>query len=197
MGALFFLFGILEVLVILKSMESRFHIHISARGDDGPLLPQVTGECSGDVTRTNNGLWSVWGCPAKDTAGRGNGIVFEKERAGRWNTLTLNSVITTYCKPQLEQCRCRSLLESLLALDSTINKITGYFNAKPYVAGCKCYMGAAAIHGFRFLKMDDDRKGCRGTKEFTVGNYTETCEMLLRSKCDGRAEMTKIDTDAE
>ena len=197
MGCLSCLLGILGSLVILKSMESRFHIHILARGDDRPPLVPDTGECSGDVIH-NNKLREI-ACPPKKagTAKRGNFIKYTKTQAGSWNTLKLVFVLANYCKPQLQQCRCSSLLDMLLALDSTINRITGYFNAKPYIAGCKCYMGAAAIHGFRFLKMDDDRKGCRGTKEFTVDNYTETCEMLLRSKCDGRAEMTKIDTDAE
>ena len=197
MGSLFCLLGILGTLVILKSMESRFHIHILARGDDRPPLVPDTGECSGDVIH-NNKLREI-ACPPKKagTAKRGNFIKYTKTQAGSWNTLKLVFVLANYCKPQLQQCRCSSLLDMLLALDSTINRITGYFSAKPYIAGCKCYMGAAARQGFKFLKMDGERKECRGTEPFTVRDYAQICERLSDDNCDGEAELTKIDPDVE
>ena len=122
---------------------------------------------------------------------------------GRWNTLKVQLVQTTYCRPQLEQCRCKSLLESLLDRETTINKITGDFTAKPYIAGCKCYLGAAARKGFTFLKMEsaDNRKECKGTRKFTADkgteNYETLCEKLKSLNCLGTGEITKLDPDVE
>ena len=125
--------------------------------------------------------------------------MFTKIQDGRWNTLKVQLVQTTYCRPQLEQCRCKSLLESLLDRETTINKITGDFTAKPYIAGCKCYLGAAARKGFAFLKMENpaSRKECKGKRDFTVDDYEDLCLELQNFNCRGPVEMTKMDPDVE
>ena len=116
---------------------------------------------------------------------------------GRWNTLKVQLVQTTYCRPQLEQCRCKSLLQSLLTLETSVNKITGKFFARPYIAGCKCYLGASTRQGFKYLKMEGRGEECRGTKEIPADDYAKMCETFSRNKCYGGFEMTKIDPDVE
>ena len=198
-------YHILEILVILKSMKSRFYIHILAKGNDKERV-ESTGECSGDIIRKEreNEELSIWTCPpkgadsnAKFSRKRGNFIMFTKKQTIRGNTLRVDFVKTNYCKPQLEQCRCKSLLGSLLALHSTINQITGSFRSLPYMAGCKCYLGAAARQGFKFLKMEDRGEECRGTIENPVDDYAKMCEKFSRNKCYGKIEITKIDPDVE
>ena len=125
----------------------------------------------------------------------GNFIWFTKTQSGRWNTLEILDVDTTYCKPQPEQCRCKSLLESLLALEPTINRITGSFLAEPYIKGCKCYLGAAVRKGFKFLKIENISRDCDGIRELTVGNYENKCIELLGFSCYGGAEITRTDPD--
>ena len=196
-------YHILEILVILKSMESKFYIHILAKGNDKERV-ESTGECSGDIIRKEreNEELSIWTCPPKGADSnapfsrkRGNFIIFTKKQTVRWNTLRVDFVKTNYCKPQLEQCRCKSLLGSLLALDSTINQITGSFRSLPYMAGCKCYLGAAARQGFKFLKIENISRDCDGTREFTVKNYEDKCIELLGFSCYGGAEITRTDPD--
>ena len=109
--------------------------------------------------------------------------------------MDIKAVQATYCKPKPEQCRCTSLLESLLAFEDTINQITGSFTADPFIKICKCYLGVAARQGFKFLRVDANSGGtsfCIGTKPLTVDNYAEMCETFSRNKCYGKGEMTKI-----
>ena len=112
--------------------------------------------------------------------------------------MDIKAVQATYCKPKPEQCRCTSLLESLLALEDTINKITGSFTADPFIKICKCYLGAAARQGFKFLRVDANSGGtsfCIGSKPLTVDNYAEMCENLEINKCYVGAEITRTDPD--
>ena len=153
--------------------------------------------------RTKNGMFELWQCPPKnDPKVQGNFIMFEIIQDGRLNTLLkVKLVATSYCRPQLEQCRCNSLLQSLLTLETSVNKITGSFVAQPYIAGCECYLGAAARQGFRFLKMKDaaNRKECKETREFTLGDFPEMCKTLQSFNCLGAAtmEITIMDPDIE
>ena len=134
-----------------------------------------------------------WKCPSKKEAGRqGNFIWFAKAQFGRWNTLEILDIQASYCKPKLKQCRCKSLLESLLELEVTTNRITGSFsNSMRYIKGCKCVLGAAAKQGFSFFRMfGGGKEFCRGTKTLTVGKHKEMCKNLLKANCHGGVEIT-------
>ena len=77
------------------------------------------------------------------------------------------------------------------------------FSSKPYMNGCKCFLGAAAQKGFMFLKMKEmpllpiAKKECKGKREFTVGDYKSLCKELKSFNCMGHWEMTKMDPDVE
>ena len=59
-----------------------------------------------------------------------------------------------------------------------VNRIDGYFNANPFMKGCRCYLGQAAKAGFRFIE-DDDIESTKSI-EFTKENYVEVCETLQK-----------------
>ena len=83
----------------------------------------------------------------------GNYIKFNEIQSDKGRTITLYMVYTQYCTPKLEQCRCKSLLETLLDDRPDTIKIQGAFAAKPPIAGCKCYLGAAVRKGFKFVNL--------------------------------------------
>ena len=141
-----------------------------------------------------------WKCPSKKEAGRlGNFIWFAKTQFGRWNTLEILDIQASYCKPKLKQCRCKSLLESLLELEVTTNRITGAniritgSNNRRYIKGCECVFGAAAKQGFNFFRMlGSGEEFCRETKTLTVGKYVnKMCKYLLKANCQGGIEITR------
>ena len=119
----------------------------------------------------------------------------------------IEDVQTSYCKPKLEQCQCKALLEGLLLTEvaiNDINRITGYVGMltnvpfipdKHYIKGCRCLLGAAARQGFQFFKFSTGSSFCIGAKTFTVDNYVQRCENLLIKKCYGVAEITRTDPD--
>ena len=134
-------------------------------------------------------MLELWQCPRKNhPEGPGNFVMFNIMQDGR----------RSFGRRNVELCK--SQLESLLALQTNKNKITVLFEAvDPYIDACECYLGAAAHHGFTFLKFEDDanRKECKRTRIFTVDNYEEMCETLQSFNCLGLAEITIMDPDVE
>lgn len=148
--------------------------------------------------------WEFWTCtrkegePKGEWENEGNYIRFDFIPGERTPTLQLNMVYTRYCTPALDKCRCKSLLESLLDKRPEINRIIGKFLAKPAIAGCKCYLGAAARKGFKYLKMygKGENKRCQGKRRVTVKHYDKICNKIVLNKCsDAWAEITKLDPD--
>ena len=127
----------------------------------------------------------------------GNYIKFYEIQSDKGRTITLSMVYTQYCTPKLEQCRCKSLLETLLDDRPDTIMIQGTFKAKPPIAGCKCYLGAAVKKGFKFVKMWGLRKKCQGKIDLSAEPYAKICETLVKNKCFGQAEIMKTDPDLE
>ena len=150
-------------------------------------------ECTGGVELIEVATSSFWHCPPKrkHSGNLGNFIQFTTVQTDRWNTMDVMMVQAESCKPKPEQCRCKSLLESLLVLEPTVNRITGYLLATPFIKGCRCYLGAAARKGFKFVKLHSDLEECTGVKKLSVGNYASMCKTFKKKKCEGRGEITK------
>ena len=82
------------------------------------------------------------------------------------------------------------MLEKVLELNPQTDRIDGYMKAKPFIAGCKCYLGAAARAGFRFVEDCDDASA--GRIEFTKNDYGQICESLEKAgKCEGKTKIYK------
>ena len=186
-------------------------ICVSARG----IGKADTGRCSGNVIledpEPNDNAYH-WTCTRyhlsslpiyeEDQKERGNFIRFSEQQTAynssyTWHTILLRMVSTEYCAPKLEQCRCKSLLESLIALRSA-NRIALTFLARPYIAGCKCYLGAAAKKGFKFLRMfgllgSENNRHCVGKRDLTRKNYENVCKILKKHSCLGKWEITMED----
>ena len=150
-------------------------------------------ECTGGVELIEMATSRFWQCPPKSArpSHSGNFIHFRTEQTDRWNTMDVMMVQAESCKPKPEQCRCKSLLGSLLVLEPTVNRITGFVFTKPVIKGCRCYLGAAARKGFKFVKLHNDLEECTGVKKLSVGNYASMCKTFKKKKCYGRGEITK------
>ena len=68
--------------------------------------------------------------------------------------------------------------------------LNGYFNANPFMKGCGCYLGQAAIAGFSLVGDDDIESTER--IEFTKENYVQVCKKLQKSNLkEGFAKIYK------
>ena len=118
-------------------------------GVDGP---KGTGECedaSIDIELNSNSQRRAMACLQKGTDEKGNYVAYTRIA----HTLELDEVWGKYCKPKLEACSCTSLLSRVLHENKDVDKITGYFDAHPMIAGCKCYLGSAAEAGFKYSQL--------------------------------------------
>ena len=118
---------------------------------------------------------------------RGNHIKYHVGIDIPKNSLFLDYVEGNACKPKPEKCHCRTMLDRVLELNPDIERIDGHFCAKPFMKGCRCYLGAAAQVGFNSI--DSEKKGCDA--EFTSSNYVEVCKKLEKKKCSGAAVLLK------
>ena len=71
----------------------------------------------------------------------------------------------------------------MLQQNRDIDKITGYFDAHPMIAGCKCYLGSAAGAGFKYIQLQSKKEICNEKKLFNVQTYGEICEWYQKHKC--------------
>ena len=78
------------------------------------------------------------------------------------------------------------MLDKVLKLNPEVDRIDGHFIANPFMAGCRCYLRAAAKVGFKYVQT---RLGCEA--EFTSENYVDVCNDLLKKKCAGSAKLFK------
>jgi hypothetical protein len=75
------------------------------------------------------------------------------------------------------------LLGSLIDEYPNLDKIHGYFTASNAIGGCKCYLGAAARKGFKYVKLDSNKKGCKGKKVVTSLTYDAICKKFEKNGC--------------
>jgi len=113
---------------------------------------------------------------------RANYIKFTKE--GQF-TVWLDQVETTYCNPRPEGCSCSELLDGFLQSSSELKSIRLLMDAKPYINGCRCYLGAATRAGFSILNIYYDmtpdsppEPGCPEETKIDKNNYVEKCKSL-------------------
>ena len=102
----------------------------------------------------------------------------------------LDAVSTKFCDPRPPGCSCKEMLNSVLTDHPYVTVIQGYFGAKPYIAGCRCYLGSAARHGFNNVIIDEDDVRANGNNEqcirrqtFDENTYVEICEELQKYNC--------------
>ena len=118
----------------------------------------------------------------------GNFVTYSKGKDGNHNFLYLERVDATRCEPKPEQCHCKPLVENVLERNSKIDRIDLYLDPKPFMAGCRCYLGVAASKGFTFI---ESKKKKLGKYEFTTDNYVEICEAMKKKKFKGDASIYK------
>lgn len=103
---------------------------------------------------------------------------------GRWEVMQLEQVNADYCNPTPPNCHCKTLLGSLLQRYPEVNKIKLQFTAEPFLAGCKCYLGAAARFGFDNVQFHTfPNEKCKELKLLTTKNYAIICKEYKKNKC--------------
>ena len=102
-------------------------------------------------------------------------------------TLWLNDVERTYCKPVREECKCKEMVARALQQNPEVKEIQGMFGAEPMIVGCRCYLGAAARAGFTSVRLDSKKKGCTEPEPIspTEGKhfYADLCKKWKKLKC--------------
>ena len=79
------------------------------------------------------------------------------------------------------------MLAQVLANNKEATRIDGHFAAEPFMAGCQCFLGTAAIADFKFLKIGSFKKRL----EFTKENYVRICTSLEKRNLSGDAKIFK------
>ena len=120
----------------------------------------------------------------------GNHIQYTTGRDSTHHFLSLDNVEGEKCKPKPELCHCKTLLEKVLERvleeNPETNRIDGHFAARPFMAGCRCYLGVAAKVGFKFVE-----SVTTGRIDFNEDNYVEVCKRLKKDNFWGVAEILK------
>ena len=99
--------------------------------------------------------------------------------------LYIKNVNAEYCKPKPEACHCNRMLDNILAKYSELDEIEGFFMANPFMAGCKCYLGAAARAGFKYVQFESTKKKCNKKNKINIKNYGKVCKKYnkMSKKC--------------
>ena len=156
-------------------------------------LPSGQLKCSPDYEyeideRTGEG---VVACPVtEDPEELGNFISFQETAA----SMTLEAVCMTNCgEPRPKECHCGTMLDNLLARITYVNEIKGTFTGTNFIAGCRCYLGAAARAKFEFVQMDEPGflRRCEEKKRISANKlspdyYVKVCDTLLREGCEDK-----------
>ena len=153
-----------------------------------------TGKCSAYPSLHEHDVGNMWSCAleGKDPCKEGNHIKYSVSGPPNRRRLDIISVWAEYCKPKPEPCRCSKLMDSVLSKYPELQRITGQFDANPFIKGCNCYLGAAARANFRFVKFQSSKEECSRQREFNSNTYRGICEQYVTMKCtDGIGEVTK------
>ena len=160
----------------------------------GPTCkPKPTGktfECRSEPSHQTFPFNSVLTCALDDSAEcyyQGNYIEYHLGEDETQNFLYLVTVIGDQCKPKPKLCHCRTMLDRVLELNPEIDRIDGHFTSQPFMAGCRCYLGAAAEVGFNFYQTKQE--GCES--EFSSENYVDVCKKMQKKNCFGSARIIK------
>ena len=156
-------------------------------------LPSSQLKCSPDYQyeideRSGEGVVT---CPVnEDPEELGNFISFQETAA----SMTLEAVCMTNCgEPRPKECHCGTMLDNLLARITYVNEIKGTFTGTNFMAGCRCYLGAAARAKFEFVQMDEPGflRRCEEKKRISANKlspdyYVKVCDTLLREGCEDK-----------
>jgi len=118
----------------------------------------------------------------------GNHIQYTKGRDATHHFLRLDNVDAESCEPKPEKCHCITMLAQVLGNNPEATRIDGHFAAEPFMAGCQCFLGTAAIAGFKFLKVGR----AKGRIEFNKENYVTTCTAIEKRNLSGDKMNAKI-----
>lgn len=134
----------------------------------------------------------IWACNGVSHEEKGNFIRYILPWQNSLEIIRLEQVDTEYCDPKPPNCHCKTLLGSLLLRHPDVNEISFKFAAKPFVAGCKCYLGEAARLGFNTVQVLTEtymsKKSCAKVRKLTSKNYPDICEKYEKNKCDSYHE---------
>ena len=98
-----------------------------------------------------------------------------------------------YCKPKPTLCHCGAMLDNLIASFSKLEKIEGWFDADPFIKGCRCYLHSAVKANFKFVQFDTMDEECGAKKEINKDNYKSVCKQYEKCRVDkvGNGIITK------
>ena len=167
---------------------SKYHMEIHG-------YPKGTGECedtSSEFVLNPVSQERAMACVQKGTDDEeGNYVAYTIQTYD--HALRLDAVWAKYCKPKPDACSCTSLLSRVLQENPDVNKIKGSFDAKPMIAGCKCYLGSAARAGFKYVRLESEKEKCNEQKIFNLETYRQICAWYDKKNCADK----KVPTPAE
>ena len=154
------------------------------------------GECNENPTLEERPPKGTWACNRVSDGEKGNYIRYQLPYENSREILRLDQVNTEYCDPKPANCHCKTLLGSLLRAHLDVKKISFHFAAKPFVAGCKCYLGEAERLGFNnvqvlpptYMIFDTRKKlpkACTKERKLTAKNYPSICAIYEDNECSG------------
>ena len=152
-------------------------------------------ECSPDLEYSlapeETGAGSVQ-CPNKDPKKVGNYMQYHITGT----SMSIESVCMENCgEPRPKKCHCNKMLDKLLARHTFVNEIVGIFSAEKHMAGCRCYLGAAARANFNFVQVNvpvnapgctifsEQRKEISAEKR-SPNYYVKVCNNLFEQGCE-------------
>ena len=141
-------------------------------------ISYIPSQCTGPPVELNGNLLT---CLRKGTdTVPGNYIKY----AVKDQMLFLLDVKGDYCDPRPEKCRCKNMLNDVLNEMPDLMGIDGLFTAKPFIAGCRCYLGASARNGFHYVQLKTSISPCNEKKMITTHTYVDVCNWYLENECD-------------
>ena len=158
---------------------------ISDKGGPSCVPSGKKGKCNSKPSEIPLGdLVNALSCAPKGKKfNEGNYILYTVGKDKTHSFLTLTNVDTEICIPKPKQCHCNTMLDKVLkkVLEQFpgVNRIDGYFSASHFMKGCRCYLGAAARAGFKFI--ESSRGEFSGRIEFTKNDYVIVCDSLIEN----------------
>ena len=104
-----------------------------------------------------------------------------------------------YCNnnPTLAECNCNGLFSYVMDENRDVAEIIGRFmsgaGGRYESFACECFLGAAAKHGFRYVKLKSYKPECNDQRQFNEKDYLTVCAKYKKQACkdDNGGTITK------
>ena len=110
-------------------------------------------------------------------------------------SMSIKGVCMENCgEPRPKKCHCNKMLDEILARHKAVKEIVGIFSAEKHMAGCRCYLGAAARADFKFVQIDvpvnvpgctvfSEQKKEISAEKRSPNYYVKVCNNLFEQGC--------------